>query len=974
MAENSRTTALSPVQPLNGHRVLRISPSADDTERMKIGTWNVRSLYQAGNLDNVVKEMGRMKIDILGICEHRWTGNGEIQCGNGKFYYSGNGDAVHRNGVGVIVNGKYRNMVTGFAPLSDRIALLRLKSGKNTLNIIQVYAPTADPKYDEEIEDFYEDLQKLVDNTKSNEILIIMGDMNAKIGAGRRGDLVGPFGLGETNERGNRLFHFCETNNMAVMNTWFQLPKRRLYTWKSPQDDGNTIIRNQIDYILIRKRYRNSIKRVAAYPGADMGSDHNPIIAKFDVKWKIIRRKLQDRNYIDVTKLRNRNFKTEVARKTNEQFERIYEQTRDTDLKQQVQRISSEIKTLCQKELKRGAVKKRSQWITDEILDLMETRRGLKRRTTEYRTANREIKRKIREAKNEWMEKECKEIEELQEKHDSFNVHRKVKELSGIYRKKTPTCLTKEDGKFAIDIEEKLQTWKKYVENLYNDTRQEIDILCLEEEKSVILKTEVEYAINLTKNRKATGPDEIPGEIIKLLDDGNIGRLTELFNKIYDTGEIPDEWLRSTFVVLPKKPIASKCDDYRMISLISHLSKAFIRIIHARIRNVCEKDLDKSQFGFRQGFGTREALLAVNVLFQKCRDQRKDVFACFLDYEKAFDRVKHEEMIQILKDQGINNYDLRIIRNLYWKQSAKVLIDGQVSENIDIRRGVRQGCILSPILFNTYADRVFKEALSECEYGIKVNGKNMNNIRYADDTVLFADSVQALQEIINRVNEEGKKYGLNINEKKTKFMVISRDEHPDVVITINNRGINRVQEFKYLGCYITSNLEPEIEVKRRCGYAKNAFERMKKVFTDKTLSLQLRQRLVKCYIYSILLYGAETATYTVKAINYLEACEMWLHRRMLRISWTQKLRNSEVLELANTERTILETIKKRKLGYFGHVIRGEKYELLRLIIQGKIEGKRGPGRRKNSWMKNIRQWTGMDSVAELIRAAESREI
>lgn len=95
---------------------------------------------------------------------------------------------------------------------------------------------------------------------------------------------------------------------------------------------------------------------------------------------------------------------------------------------------------------------------------------------------------------------------------------------------------------------------------------------------------------------------------------------------------------------------------------------------------------------------------------------------------------------------------------------------------------------------------------------------------------------------------------------------------------------------------------------------------------------------------------------------------------MLRISWTQKLRNSEVLELANTERTILETIKKRKLGYFGHVIRGEKYEMLRLIIQGKIEGKRGPGRRKNSWMKNIRQWTGMDSVAELIRAAESREI
>ena len=247
-----------------------------------------------------------------------------------------------------------------------------------------------------------------------------------------------------------------------------------------------------------------------------------------------------------------------------------------------------------------------------------------------------------------------------------------------------------------------------------------------------------------------------------------------------------------------------------MISLISHLLKIFLRTIHARIRKVCEEELDESQFGFRQGFGTREALLAVNVLFQKCRDQRKDVFACFLDYEKTFDRIKHEEMIEILKDLGINSYDLRIIKNLYWKQTAKVVIDGKVSKNIDIRRGVRQGCILSPILFNVYADKVFKEALYECEHGIKVNGKYVSNIRYADDTVLFADTVQSLQEIVNKVNDEGKKYGLNINEKKTKFMIISRDQHPDANIVINNKEIERVREFKYLGCFITSDLAPEI--------------------------------------------------------------------------------------------------------------------------------------------------------------------
>ena len=128
------------------------------------------------------------------------------------------------------------------------------------------------------------------------------------------------------------------------------------------------------------------------------------------------------------------------------------------------------------------------------------------------------------------------------------------------------------------------------------------------------------------------------------------------------------------------------------------------------------------------------------------------------------------------------------------------------------------------------------------------------------------------------------------------------------------------------------------------------------------------------YILNSTVWRAETTTYTIKALNYLEACEMWFHRRMLRIAWTRRLRNSEVLEMANTERIVVNTIKKRKIGYFGHVIRGRKYELLRLIIQGKIEGKRGPGRRKISWMKNIRLWTGMESVADLVRAAENREI
>ena len=122
-------------------------------------------------------------------------------------------------------------------------------------------------------------MQMMIKNVKSTEVLIIMGDFNAKVGRGKEGDIVGKFGLGERNDRGERLIQFCVENDLMVANTFFQKPNRKLYTWKSPGD----WIRNQIDYILIRKRFRNSVKKCQTYPGADINSDHNQITAKLKI-------------------------------------------------------------------------------------------------------------------------------------------------------------------------------------------------------------------------------------------------------------------------------------------------------------------------------------------------------------------------------------------------------------------------------------------------------------------------------------------------------------------------------------------------------------------------------------------------------------------------------------------------------------------------------------------------------------------
>ena len=165
--------------------------------------------------------------------------------------------------------------------------MAKIKGQPFAINIIQAHAPTSDHSGDE-TEVFYEEMKQAMSYVKCGEAVIAMGDFNAQVGYGEHLDITGQFGLGSRNERGSRLLQFCEENNMMIANTYFQHPKRRLYiTWRSPGD----IYRNQIDFILINKRYRNAVKQARTYPGADVGSDDNPLMIKMNIKLKKTRRK-----------------------------------------------------------------------------------------------------------------------------------------------------------------------------------------------------------------------------------------------------------------------------------------------------------------------------------------------------------------------------------------------------------------------------------------------------------------------------------------------------------------------------------------------------------------------------------------------------------------------------------------------------------------------------------------------------------
>lgn len=262
--------------------------------------------------------------------------------------------------------------------------------------------------------------------------------------------------------------------------------------------------------------------------------------------------------------------------------------------------------------------------------------------------------------------------------------------------------------------------------------------------------------------------------------------------------------------------------------------------------------------------------------------------------------------------------------------------------------------------------------MEDLEEGIPINGERLNNIRYADDTIVFADSQQGLQCLVNKIAAASKKYGLDINNKKTKFMVISKTNIPNIHITINNQPIERVQQIAYLGTTINENWDTTQEIRCRIARAKAAFNKMNKIFKSHDLTIETKVKLLKCYIFSILLYGVESWTLNKKLIKKIEACEMWLYRRVLRISWTEHTTNEEVLKRMKKDKELVKIVKVRKLQYLGHIMRNEsKYSLLQLIIQGKIDSRRGPGRRRISWLHNLRKWTGKTST-ELFRIAVNK--
>ena len=214
------------------------------------------------------------------------------------------------------------------------------------------------------------------------------------------------------------------------------------------------------------------------------------------------------------------------------------------------------------------------------------------------------------------------------------------------------------------------------------------------------------------------------------------------------------------------------------------------------------RDLPDVQAGFRKGRGTRDQITNIHWIIKKVREFQKNIYFCFVDPAKDFDCVDHNKLWKILKEMGMPDHLTCLLRNLHAVQEATVRTGHGTMDWFQIRKGVRQGCMLSPCLFSLYAEYIMQNArLDEAQAGIKIARRYISNLRYADDTTLLVESEEELKSLLMKVKEESEKAGLKLNITKTKI----KASGPITSWQIDGETMETVTDFIFLVFKISAN-------------------------------------------------------------------------------------------------------------------------------------------------------------------------
>jgi hypothetical protein len=485
-----------------------------------------------------------------------------------------------------------------------------------------------------------------------------------------------------------------------------------------------------------------------------------------------------------------------------------------------------------------------------------------------------------------------------------------------------------------------------------------------------ILYSEVQTAIRALKRNKSPGSDGITAEMLQAGGEPLARQIHMLCNKSWHEGTIPEEWGRSILVPIPKKGDLSNCSNYRTISLINHTGKVLLMVLLNRLKSYLDPYLSEEQAGFRKDRSTVHQILMLRLLAEKAKRQGKKIYNCFIDFQKAFDTIKHKIIWAMLKSYGVQTKMITLLQKIYEKSQSAVRIGNDYGEWFQTDVGTRQGDPLSPLLFIAYLERVMDQ-VRQNTCGINIGGIVINNLRFADDIDLVDEDASSLQRLVEQTKTAAEQSGLMLNTNKTKTMVFG-DRSIESSIHVAGNIIENVEKFEYLGSLLTWDNNCSEEIKRRIGKATGALASLKHIWNSKKLKIENKLKILTTCVFSVLLYASETWTLKEADRRKLLAFEMKCYRRILKINWRDMVRNEDIRKRISRDETIIDIIKKRKLRLFGHICRMDDTRLIKHIIFSKMEGKPRRGRPCREWLDDITEWC-QRSGQDLFHLAQDRQ-
>ena len=750
---------------------LRLSTAAS----LRIATWNCNGLSKTKK--DLAKEMD---FDILCLPEtHKYTDNDSHM-----LYAAPPPDNDPWSGVSLMLSNRVRKYVTHWDFIGSRIVYCRLKGHTCNYFVIGIYIPQS-KRINPDQSNTYDELAKLLRQVSNRDCIILLGDFNSRL-ARDIDNHTGHWSIHNRNDAGgDRLLEIMRTFTLKCVSTCFQPPRKHsnaTYLNVQPQ-----LPPSQIDHIIVSSRWSSSVRGCKTMWGLSMRAhgrkyDHSVVAMTFKLKQRCQQPSIK------------RDFKALKSDSTSNRFEnKLQEELAKTDRPQDTHAAWARLKLALQSARETLPLVKRTG-STSKHETSAETRQLIQKRAAsweqmsveERKSANKAIKRSARNDYRSYVDKVASEIEAAERVGDTTSVFKIAKVLSSK-GKGNKLCQPSKDeaGNLITSTEQQLEAWAVFLEKKFSARPDETlpDLRDIGNEAALpgISLEETQACLNKTKLGKAPGPDGNPAEVFR--NNTSIQELNHVLQRIFDTEDIPPDFVLGEMLNFYKKKDKNNRANYRALGLLNHSYKVFSRILLKRIVPYIDPKLSDMQSGFREARGCRDNILiltmAIRHLLKDNTVQGSRGIITYIDFVAAFDSILHSYMLQSLLDYGVPRKYVRLVAKIYQAAAVQVRIqeasgERKLSRQIPIRRGAIQGDIPSPVYFLVALDKLIKEYGGTQANGIQLTPElKLKDMEYADDAGLAdKDTAHGSQRVTTLDSKANEKAGMSVSVPKTKVQHI----------------------------------------------------------------------------------------------------------------------------------------------------------------------------------------------------------